>query len=211
MKECLVIFDLDGTLYKTESSFIPAVRQLLTEYGLPIPDNDLLLSFVGEPMSKFIEWLKKLDFRDDLKTVVDRIDMLEINYVSEKGVLYPNVLETLEWLRNKDCGVALCTNARRSYVYQIMNKFDLQRYFDVVRYLENDSNTKSDMVREIITSLNARKTFIVGDRYHDIISARDNDCVAVGVNYGYGKSEIEKANYVVDDIGEIRGIIERGS
>ncbi|RKX52079.1 MAG: hypothetical protein DRP50_07890 [Thermotoga sp.] len=210
MERRLVVFDLDGTLYKTESSFIPAVKQLLTKYDLPIPDNDFLLSFVGEPSSKFVEWFKTLNFKDNLISVVNEMDTLEIKYVIERGSIYPNVIETLEWLKNRDYAVALCTNGRQQYVCQILNKFGLYKYFDIIRYryIGDDNETKSDMVREIITSLNAQKTFIVGDRYHDIISAKDNDCISIGVGYGYGKSEIGKADYIVNDIREIKSIVE---
>jgi phosphoglycolate phosphatase len=62
---------------------------------------------------------------------------------------------------------------------------------------------------EIIEALNPQKTFIVGDRYHDIVSAKDNNCVSIGVSYGYGKSEIKKADYIIDDIWMLKDIITK--
>ena len=209
MEKQLIIFDLDGTLYRTESSFLPAIKQLLTEYGLPHPNNDFLFSFIGEPSCKFIEWLKTLDFKNDLTTIISKMDSLEIKYVTEKGSIYPNVLETLAWLKDQDYDIALCTNGSHQYVCQILDKFGLYKYFENVRYPKNNDDTKSDMIREIIAALNAQKIFIVGDRYHDIISAKDNDCISIGVSYGYGKSEIKEADYIVNNISEIKNIIAR--
>lgn len=209
MGEILVIFDLDGTLYRTESSFLPAVKQLLREYGLPCPDEDFIFSFTGEPTYKFTGWLKTLDFKDDLATIISKVDSLEIKYVVEKGCIYPNVSETLKWLKYQNYDLALCSNGRGQYVCQILDKFELGKYFKSVRYPKNKEETKSDMVREIIASLNAQKVFIVGDRYHDIISAKDNNCISIGASYGYGKSEIKEADYIVNDISEIKDIIAK--
>jgi phosphoglycolate phosphatase len=208
MKKPLVIFDLDGTLYKTESSFIPAIKQLLTEYGLSYPNENLLFSFIGEPPNRFIEWFKTIEFKDNFVTALNKMESLEIKYIKERGHLYPNVLETLEWLRHNNIDIALYTNGIEEYVSQILDKFELNKYFKIIRYHKCNKDSKSEMIKEIIMTLNPKKIYLVGDRYHDIISAKENGCISIGVSYGYGNSEIKDADYLVDNISEMKKIID---
>jgi phosphoglycolate phosphatase-like HAD superfamily hydrolase len=44
----LLIFDLDGTLYRTETSFLPAVLELFDRHRLSRPDRNEVLSPVGD-------------------------------------------------------------------------------------------------------------------------------------------------------------------
>ena len=53
MADFLPIFDLDGTLYKTESATIKAVDRALKECGLPPPSGKFVRSLIGETMENF--------------------------------------------------------------------------------------------------------------------------------------------------------------
>lgn len=56
----LLIFDLDGTLYRTETSFTPAAAQVLQAFSLRVPPDEELHAFIGEPFDVFLEWLEHL-------------------------------------------------------------------------------------------------------------------------------------------------------
>jgi len=40
----LLIFDLDGTLYRTETSFVPAVARVLQAFSVRVPPDEELHS-----------------------------------------------------------------------------------------------------------------------------------------------------------------------
>lgn len=57
-EECpkLFIHDLDGTLSHSEISVVPAMTEVFLTFSLPVPSDEALLAFVGEPFANFLEW-----------------------------------------------------------------------------------------------------------------------------------------------------------
>ena len=49
----LLIFDLDGPLFKPETVTIPAVQHAFRDRGLPIPPLEKIRSFFGRPTREF--------------------------------------------------------------------------------------------------------------------------------------------------------------
>ena len=45
-----VLFDLDGTLTRSEDGILASLRYALTRMNLPIPSNDTLKQFIGPPL-----------------------------------------------------------------------------------------------------------------------------------------------------------------
>ena len=46
----VVLFDVDGTIVDSAPAVIGAFRETLSDYGLPIPDNRRLRTYVGPPL-----------------------------------------------------------------------------------------------------------------------------------------------------------------
>ena len=51
MRSAFLIFDLDGTLFQAESVTVPAVQDTFLDAGLEVPRLELILDFIGLPMS----------------------------------------------------------------------------------------------------------------------------------------------------------------
>lgn len=52
----LLIFDLNGTLFRTESVTVPSVQSSFTDYGLPAPSRDSVLPLIGTPLDNLRSW-----------------------------------------------------------------------------------------------------------------------------------------------------------
>jgi len=203
----LIVFDLDGTLYVTESSFIPAMRQFLGRYNRPVPSDKFLYSFVGEPDHVFGKWIETLNIEKPADELLREFDEIEAEAVKQKGYLYDSVGEVLEWLKERCFTMVICSNGSGWYIDLILDKFDITRYFALLKTPRSKTETKSVMLSDITATVTSDISYMVGDRKHDISAARQNDYISIGAAYGYGGDEIKNADFVITDIKEIKTIL----
>ncbi len=189
----LLIFDLDGTLYRTESSFVPTMRSVYEEYGVPYPSDEAILGQVGEPFSTFLDWLGGQGFPVDRAEVAHRITELELASIEHHGNLFDGVEETLRVLRDAGHAITLCTNGDMLYAERVLSSCGILELFDALQTNEIDGTTKIELVRELLVQVNHSLAFMVGDRYHDMEAGRANGCTVIAAAYGYGTAE-ELAN-----------------
>jgi len=185
----LVIFDLDGTLFRAESVTVPAVRRAFGMRGLPEPSDEEIRCFIGRPTPELHAWISSQCPADMGEEVARDVDRFEIELVTEAGELYPGALEALHELRASVAQMAICTNGPRPYVQAVLGGYSLARFFDAVRLLESDDDRKPGMVRDLLARLSARPAVVVGDRGDDVAAAHRNGLPAVAAMYGVGSRE----------------------
>lgn len=204
------IFDLDGTLYRTACSFLPTMHRVYEEFGVAAPTDAEILSMVGETYTKFIEWLIPQGFPNDAARLAERISELEFASIRSNGELFPGVTETLRALRARGCGIALCTNGDRQYATYVLETHGLLSYFDALMTNDDDKQTKTQMVSELLDRFRPAHAILVGDRYHDIVAGNDNGCTTVGVSYGYARPrELEGAAHIIGGFPDLLPIVEQ--
>ncbi|MCI2424594.1 HAD family hydrolase [Candidatus Acetothermia bacterium] len=181
----LLIFDLDGTLYHTATSFIPAMNTVFRKYSLPVPDEATLLSFIGEPFTVFLQWLKEAGIPIMQPGVLDAITTIELRIVQERGRLYPGVRETLAHLRDVGCTLALCTNATEDYGQAVVRSCGIEALFHYLRFRSAADKDKAGMVAALLSQIPHRRAYMIGDRYHDLHAGRTNGCTVIAASYGY--------------------------
>lgn len=202
MNEKLVIFDLDGTLYKTEMTFPDAVGKACEEFSLPVPDRQILLSMLGETSEVVLRRLMPGvadDVRDDFRS---RIRSYERELIRQNGALYPGIRVALEKLASLEFTAAICSNASAEYIDLVLSSCSVREHF---RYFRGCSahKSKSDMIRELLDEAKTSDAVVVGDRGHDFAAARANKLASIGVSYGYGKDEISEADFTARSPSEI--------
>lgn len=203
-----LIFDLDGTLFRTETVTIPAVQQSFDEFGLPIPADEEVLDFIGKPHSDFQDWIGSKCGDDRAGDLVAMVDRLELELVSSTGRLYPSVLEVLDSLRFMVGDLALCTNGHGAYVKRVLTTHRIESYFDTVRFRQTSADSKATMVHELLGHLSVRPAIVIGDRHDDIEAAHENGILAIGAVYGYGSSEeLAAADAAADSPAELPELI----
>ncbi len=208
-RDRLLIFDLDGTLYDTRTSFVPTMRTVYREYGLPYPSDDAVLAFVGEPFPVFLDWLIENGFprgRDELAAHISRI---ELESIRELGALFPGVRETLKRLSQNGYILSLCTNGDRRYADAVLSACGIHHLFAELQTNEAEGHTKTDLVRDLLRRVPHERAFMIGDRYHDVEAGRANDCTVIGAAYGYGPpEELEAADLRIERFSELPSVLE---
>ncbi len=128
---------------------------------------------------------------------------------------FPETAETLEWLAERGLRLGVVTSKIQGMARRGLDLFDLARFFDVVVAGDDVSIHKPDP-HPLIVAAEALGVAIescayVGDSVHDMAAARGAGCVAIGATWGIGsRQELAEAGaeYVVDGIAELRGIVE---
>lgn len=185
-KRGLVIFDLDGTLFRAEAVTVPAVRMAFRERGVPVPPEDQIRRFIGRPSSEFHAWVREICPPGVGAELARAVDNIEVELLSEMGELYPNIPEVLATLRASVAQMAICTSGSREYVEAVVAAYDLGRFFDAVRFRQSRHDDKVSMVGDLLGQLEARPAIVIGDRTDDIEAAHRNDLPAIAVAYGMG-------------------------
>ena len=52
MRYKIAFFDLDGTITDSGSGIINSIRYALEKYGLPVPEEKVLRTFIGPPLKE---------------------------------------------------------------------------------------------------------------------------------------------------------------
>ena len=117
----------------------------------------------------------------------------------------------LENIKNSGHKVLLATSKPYKYAVEILEYFDLYKYFDFVggATMDETRNKKADVINYVLKSCDIKclsEVIMVGDREQDIIGAKLNGIDSIGVLFGYGnREELESAGstYIANSVDDI--------
>lgn len=203
----LVIFDLDGTLFRTETVDIEAVNNALISNGFSPKADDEILGLIGYTLEEAIKKLINTDEETILEKLSKDIMSFEQELIESSGELYEGVIGLLDCLKDRGYKLCICSNGDKEYVEAIINKFSMYNYFDDVKYSQ-EGITKSQAVATLKNKYSVDRFVMVGDRSSDIEAASNSNGISIGVTYGFGKEEVLTADYVADTPAEIEFILD---
>ncbi len=194
-----ILFDLDGTLTDPKEGITRCVQYALDKMGTGVPDTDSLIWVIGPPL--------KTSFSKLLNTSDEQLLSRALAHYRERfgdvgmyeNILYPEIPEALETIRNTGRKIVLATSKPEVYALRILEFMDIMKFFDAAygSMLDGKLTEKAHLIEHIITkeNLNAQNTMIIGDRKHDIIGGKANGIITAAVTYGYGaRDELAEAS-----------------
>jgi phosphoglycolate phosphatase len=211
------LFDLDGTLTDPALGITNSIIYALEKMGRDIPPRESLYSFIGPPL---IQSFQSLDMT---KEEAERALQIYREYFSVKGLFENTVYDGIPNALGKlnDCGIKLllATSKPELYAKQIMEHFGLDKYFTAIYGASMDEKRvdKADVIRYAAKSAgiaNLNKAVMIGDRMHDILGAKKNGIVSIGVLWGYGSEDELKeagADYIVGTLPEMVSAVIKSS
>ncbi|MGC8879504.1 MAG: HAD family hydrolase [Anaerolineae bacterium] len=185
----LIIFDLDGTLFRSDCATVPAVQQVFRAYSLPLPAEQEIVQYIGPLEDEFHRWVRSLCPAHLADEVLAAVLQREHELLSRSARLYDGIHQVLTRLRPVVGAMALCTYASPRYAHEALRSHAIADFFDLIRCRESPTDTKYQMIGEVLQRLTPRPAVVVGDRAVDIEAARAHGLAAVGVLYGYGSAE----------------------
>ncbi|HEX3038024.1 MAG TPA: HAD hydrolase-like protein [Oscillospiraceae bacterium] len=186
----LVLFDLDGTLTKSDPGITGSVIATLNEMHLAIPQN--LYSFIGPPLyASFQEHCHMADAQAQEAVLIYR------KFYNESGIfknaVYPGILELLQSLRESGATLGVATSKPQPQAEMVLNHFKIAPFLDVICGANPDerSSTKTQLIEKAVAACKAEKsrTVMIGDTCYDAFGAKNAGVNFIGVLYGYGSQE----------------------
>lgn len=190
-----ILFDLDGTLTDSGPGIMNCARLALEHYGLPIPSDAEMRTFVGPPLHEsFVRFGVPADEADNAIKIYRSRYIPIGKYENEP---YPGIREVLEKLKELGHTLYVATSKPESMSVDILEHFDLAKYFDIIcgASFDRSRSNKEDVITHLLNQCgDYDEKIMVGDTAFDVIGAKAHGIPTIGVAWGYGKVEdMEKA------------------
>lgn len=195
----LIIFDFDGTLINSIPDITTATNKMLSHYKFnPITDKEVT-PFIGNGAKTLVK--RALDLMMGIHSYSDEfLEEAYLIYLSayqdarcKETYLYPGVLDTLNYLHQKEYKMTICTNKPYRFIEPILDKLSIKKFFtdwvgeDSLEQKKPDAAPLLHLVAK--TNSTTSESIMVGDSKNDIMAAKNAGMDSIGVSYGYNYHE----------------------
>lgn len=196
-----LLFDLDGTITKSEEGIFNCIKYALDWAGIPYPEYSVFRSFIGP--SLYDSFVREFGMGDvKAKEMVAKYrERYNVVGLFEAEV-YDGVADTLRTLKEKGCILSVATSKPTEPTLRILEKFGVRNYFDVVVGSNPDGtgSDKKNIISQVLERLkkdhgltedmiDENQVVMIGDRRYDIEGGKACGLQTIGVLYGYGSRE----------------------
>jgi HAD superfamily hydrolase (TIGR01549 family) len=164
-----IVFDLDGTLIQLPINYQKIQKNLKEFFNI---SNDL------KPLIPTIIKLSKND-QNKIKTSFDLICKEEI-LASDNFKIMNSALETLNFLKSKNLSLCLVTMQCKDALEKILQKLQIPDLFDSIISRDESFDRQKQIelsLKNIV--LKPSEVLVIGDRIHDIESAKKIGCMPI--------------------------------
>ena len=183
--EC-VLFDLDGTVLKTDEAIIPSLKKTFEIMGGEAGDD--YSRFIGPPLA---ETMSKI-FGDPVKAKEGMELYLKIyNDADAESRIrpYSGIPELFKELREAGLKVGIATSKGQKVAESCLKRTGVQADFVVGSDEKLNIRKKADILNRAIEVhfLEKERCILIGDTFYDMAGAEKAGIQAAAVTYGYGR------------------------
>lgn len=182
-----VLFDLDGTLTRSEEGIWNCVRHAAEKMGFPEPDEATLRKFIGPPL--------EYSFRNYMGMTEEQAGEAKRFYRERyttvgmyENRVYPGVRTMMKTLRKAGAKMGIVTGKPAWPTGKILEHFGLDRFVSAVVCATDGHAEKEHLIRRALPE-NPGEAWMVGDRCFDMEGGVKAGVHTLGVTYGYGSGE----------------------
>ena len=217
-----VLFDLDGTLVDTAPDLMRAHNHVMQKFGYPTKSTEEIRNLVGKGAGAMIgrsiwgqakkEFSKVDDEKVKKEMVTEFVDFYGKNIINE-STLVNGVKEFLNWCKNKNISMAVCTNKQENLSNDLLKKIGIYDYFEYVAGSDTFDYCKPDprhltSVVEILDG-DIKKSIMIGDSETDANAAKAAKIPIILLEDGYTEKNNDEIyhNHLIKDFLGIEKII----
>ena len=212
-----VLFDLDGTLVDTAPDLMKAHNHVMQKFGYPTKSTEEIRNLVGKGAGAMIgrsiwgqakkEFGKVNDEKVKKEMVTEFVDFYGKNIIKE-STLINGVKEFLNWCKNQNISMAVCTNKHEHLSNDLLKKIGIYDYFEYVAgsdtfdYCKPDPRHLTSVVEILDGDIN--KSIMIGDSETDANAAKAAEIPIILLEDGYtekNKDEIYHNHLIKDFVG----------
>lgn len=211
----VVAFDLDGTLADTAPDLAAALNHALRSLGRAEIPPETVRNLVGHGARALLR-------RGLAASGVAPEELVELGFpifmdfygenICNGTRLFDGVEPTLQWLKDSDVVLAVCTNKPDVLTHKLVEALGLGRYFDAIVGADTIGVRKPDPapLREAISRAGGGRAAFVGDSIIDADTARAAGVPFVAVSFGFSDRPIAElgAQAVIDRYADLPSTLE---
>ncbi len=136
-----LLFDFDGVLVKSMEDHYQGWKMALAEYGIEMTPEELYM-MEGQGVKAVASQLTRkynLPAEETPKIVEKKKQYYE---KIKKIEFYPNLLDVLQWAKEKELKMAVVTGGNRERVQETLENFGLSEFFQAIVTSEDVAHTK---------------------------------------------------------------------
>ena len=219
-----VLFDLDGTLVDTAPDLMRAHNHVMRKFGYPTKSTEEIRNLVGKGAGAMIgrsiwgqakkEFGKVSDEKVKKDMVTEFVDFYGKNIINE-STLINGVKEFLNWCKNQNISMAVCTNKQEHLSNDLLKKIGIYDYFEYVAGSDSFDYCKPDprhltSVVEILDG-DIKKSIMIGDSETDANAAKAAELPMILLEDGYTEKKKDEIyhNHLIKDFVGIEKIISK--
>jgi len=213
----LFIFDLDGTLVDTAPDFKNSINYMLNELNESEVSLEEIRNWVGYGARELIRrTVVDKNIPHDEQRIEEMLKIFLLHYthnIDDDSVLFNNVRNVLEFLKDNGIKLAVCTNKMERLSNILLEKLNVLHMFDYLVGGDSLSKSKPDPfpLLNICEKLNTEisDSIMIGDSITDLNAGKGAGMPVVLVSYGYtdNKDIYNEADLVINDFSQLKELV----
>jgi phosphoglycolate phosphatase len=219
-----VLFDLDGTLVDTAPDLMRAHNHVMKKFGYPTKSTEEIRNLVGQGAGAMLGrsiWgqakkeFGKVQNEKIKKEMIDAfVDYYGKNIINE-STLINGVKEFLNWCKEKNISMAVCTNKQEHLAIDLLKKIGIYDYFEYVAgsntfdYCKPDPRHLTNVIE--ILGGEIKRSIMIGDSETDANAAKNAGITVILLEDGYTEKNTTEIyhNHLIKDFTGIEKIISK--
>ena len=213
-----ILFDLDGTLVDTAPDLIRAHNHVMKKFGYPTKSINELKNAVGKGAKAIMakgngkwEWF---DEKIQNEMTNEFLSFYGKNILKE-STLINGVKNFLEWCKNRNIYMAVCTNKTEHLAVDLLKKIGIYDFFEYVSGYNTFEYCKPDP-RHLIKTIeildgDKNKSIMIGDSETDANAAKAAEIPMILLKYGYTEKRSDEIyhNHLIKDYVGVENLITK--
>ena len=196
IKPAAILFDMDGVLVDSLDAWWESLNTALKNFNKEeISRGEFIEKFWGHDL---FNNLKKLRLNENIGIFCNNIYINHVNVIK----IFPNTIDTLKKL--KYYKKAVITNTPKDCALQILKKFEIEKYFNIIITSDEVENGKPapDIVFKACNNLRVKpsEAVLIGDTESDMKAGRAAGCKVIGIKVD--------GDFSINTISELTNIID---
>jgi len=224
-----IIFDLDGVIYDITDAITKAVEDGVEKYQLKVEIDEVLQEIAHlieeiqhYPVPKIIlksydllqvAFLEDMSYMKKLRIAIFLFN--QFNEYRESSTIFDGIDNLIEDIYKKKLNLAILTNNKSQYAEEILEKFNLTKYFPTIIGFNDVSEVKPDPegILKIIEKwkISPEQTIFIGDMSTDVDAGKAAGVTMVCVASGLAKKEDllgHNPDYLIDNAQELKKLLQ---
>jgi phosphoglycolate phosphatase len=185
----LLIFDLDGTLIDSKRDLVVSVNAVRAYMGFGPLTDGIIASYVGDGAPALVRRaLPDIADADQPRALRYFLDYYR-EHMLDATTVYPGVREALDRLHDAHVAMAVLTNKPVRFSVSLLEGLDLDRHFFRIyggnSFAEKKPHPAGVEALLIESGADRSRTFVIGDSWVDVATARNAAVRSCGVTWGF--------------------------